>query len=123
MLPPTSDSRPSPESVRLLQLEAERQSAREHRRRLMQGLGRPILSAEVNGYRLVWVGGGCLWSKKWRTFHDFLLSYITHVLTKAWADAEFKKDETARHLLIRWYEKLCAYQNVFPRHRPRPEIR
>jgi hypothetical protein len=33
-----------------------RQEAREHQRRLMQGLGRPIISFESNGYRLVAVG-------------------------------------------------------------------
>jgi hypothetical protein len=52
-------------------LEFQRKEAGEYQRRLMQGLGRPIISLELNGYRLVAVGKGIRWSNRWRTFHDF----------------------------------------------------
>jgi hypothetical protein len=49
-------SQVSPQFPRDALLELRRQEAREHQRRLMQGLGRPIISFESNGYRLVAVG-------------------------------------------------------------------
>jgi len=67
---------PSPEALARVQLEAARQEAREHQRRLMQGLGKPIISFENQGYRVVCVGKEVRWSKSWRTFPDFLFDFI-----------------------------------------------
>jgi hypothetical protein len=46
---------PIPEALARVQLEAARQEAHEHQRRLMQGLGKPIISFENHGYRVVCV--------------------------------------------------------------------
>src|SRR6266436_515906 len=75
---------PPPELREAMQLEADRFKAKEHRRRLMQGLGRPIISFENHGYRCVAVGGTIHWSKTWKTFHDFLFEYIKRSLTPEW---------------------------------------
>jgi hypothetical protein len=80
----SSQSRSTPEFPRNALLEFSRQEAREYQRRLMQGLGRPIISFESNGYRLVAVGNEIRWSNRWRTFHDFLTDYIKYLLTPEW---------------------------------------
>jgi hypothetical protein len=88
-----------------------RQEAREHQRRLMQGLGRPIISFENHGYRIVAIGKQLRWSKAWRTFPDFLFDYIKIVLTPEWGNAELKKSEAERHPLLDWYRKVCDFQH------------
>lgn len=89
-----------------------RVEAREHQRRLMQGLGRPIISLESTGYRIVVVGKEVQWSKAWRMFPDFLSDYIKTALTPKWGNAELKKPEADRHPLIGWYQKLCELQQA-----------
>ena len=100
----------TPEFPRDGLLEFRRQEAREHQRRLMQGLGRPIISSESNGYRLVAVGNEIRWSNRWRTFHDFLTDYIKYLLTPEWGTAELAKPEGEPHPLFRWFGKAGEYQ-------------
>ena len=101
-----------PEIQQRLNLEMNRREAKEHRRRLMQGLGRPIISFESHGHRFVAVGEKLYWSKTWHTFHDFLFNYIKATLTPEWGQAELAKPESDRHSLIRWYHKICEYQQT-----------
>lgn len=101
-----------PEALRQMQLEMQRLEAKEYRRQLMQGLGRPIISLESHGFRLVAVGSEIRWSRAWRTFHDFLFDYIKVVLTTAWGNAELKKPDGECHPLITWYRKVCLYQQT-----------
>lgn len=98
-------------------LQRARQEAREHQRRLMQGLGRPIISFESHGYRIVAIGKQLRWSKAWRTFPDFLFDYIKYVLTPEWGNAELKKPETERHPILGWYRKVCEFQQAQLSHR------
>jgi len=65
---PSTDSGPRPE----LRLVIERLKAREQQRVEQQGRGRPIISTEFQGYRLVAVGRETRYSKRWKTFADFL---------------------------------------------------
>jgi len=108
----SSTSAPSAEAFRLMQMQMAHHDATEHRRRLMQGLGRPIISVEHQGYRLVAVSSELHWSQHWRTFHDFLFAYIGRVLTPDWGNAELKKDLAERHPLLQWYQKLCEFQKL-----------
>jgi len=98
-----------------VQLEAARQVAREHQRRLMQGLGKPIISFENHGYRVVCVGKEVRWSKSWRTFPDFLFDFIKVKLTPEWGNAELAKPEAERHPLLKWYYKVCMLQQAQPK--------
>jgi hypothetical protein len=91
-------------------LELKRHEAKEHRRRLMQGLGASIISMESHGYRLVAVGSQIRWSNAWRTFPDFLFDFIKDKLTPAWGNTELAKFGEKAHPLIRWYRKLCQFQ-------------
>jgi hypothetical protein len=106
---------PSPEALARVQLEAARQEAREHQRRLMQGLGKPIISFENHGYRVVCVGKEVRWSKSWRTFPDFLFDFIKVKLTPGWGNAELAKPEAERHPLLKWYYKVCMLQQAQPK--------
>ena len=106
---------PSPEALAWLQLEAARQEAREHQRRLMQGLGKPIISFQNHGYRVVCVGKEVRWSKAWRTFSDFLFDYIKVKFTPEWGNAELAKPEAERHPLLKWYYKVCMLQQALPK--------
>jgi hypothetical protein len=103
---------PSPEALAQMQMMLARQEAREHQRRLTQGLGRPIVSFEdnANGYRIVCVGMEVFWSKAWRTFPDFLSHFIKTKLTPEWGNAELAKPENKRHPLLNWYQKSCLVQ-------------
>ena len=95
-----------------MQLELSRHEARERQRRLMQGLGRPIVSFENHGFRFVAIGKELRWSRAWRTFPDFLFDYIKFVLTPEWGNAELKKPEAERHPLMGWYKKVCEFQQA-----------
>ncbi|WP_218570594.1 SEC-C metal-binding domain-containing protein [Pseudomonas sp. D(2018)] len=57
------------------------QGAKEHQRIEQQGLGKPVLAAKTDsGYQFVAVRNRLFHSKKWRTFHDFLVDYLSHAL-------------------------------------------
>ena len=95
-----------PHLLSQLQLAAKRQEAREYRRRLMQGLGKPIISAEINGYRLVAVGDRIRWSQKWFTFTDFLFDYIKAVFGLEWGQSELAKPEPEQHPILDWMRRI-----------------
>src|SRR5690242_14247930 len=103
---------PSPEAMAQMQLALARQEARERQRRLMQGLGRPIISWTDHTYRIVCVGNEVRWSTNWKTFPDFLGDFLKTAMTPEWGDAEIKKPLAERHPLMQWYDKLCTFQRA-----------
>lgn len=56
------------------------------------------------------VGNRLYFSKKWKTFPDFLQDYIKLVLDKEWWQAEFAKPAAERHEIIRWCVHHCEFQ-------------
>lgn len=93
-----------------IRLAFEKQHAQEITRQQQQGLGRPIISCEFQGYRMVAVGGVLSYSKKWKTFHDFLFHYIQHVIGPDWGADEIAKPIEQRHPILQWYDEICRYQ-------------
>ncbi len=89
--------------------------AQNAQRNLQQGLGRPTVSFESNGHRIVTVGNTIFSRDKWKTFHDFLFDYIKTVLGPEWGDTEIKKSPQERHPILRWYHDLCMYQQSAPK--------
>lgn len=87
----------------------EKHKAQELQRQKQQGLGRPIISIEYNGYRFVAVGSRLHYGK-WKTFPDFLGNYIKHTLDGEWGNAEIAKPLAERHPLMQWYDKICHLQ-------------
>ncbi len=91
------------------ELLAEHQ-AKEVQRKQQQGLGRPIISTEINGERFVAVRNKLMHSRKWKTFHDFLFSYIANVMSPEWGNGEIGKPLAERHPILIWYNYLCEQQ-------------
>jgi hypothetical protein len=79
-------------------------------RERQQGLGKPIISANLDGTRFVAVKNRLLYSKKWLTFEDFLSDYIKTAIGSEWGNAEIAKPLEQRHPILIWYQKVCDYQ-------------
>jgi len=91
-----------------------RHEAKEHQRTEQQGLGRPIIAATTdNGHQFVAVKNRLLYSKQWKTFHDFLIDYLTDALGSEWGNAELSKPLDQRHPILVWYHKVCEQQRLF----------
>jgi hypothetical protein len=105
---PTDDSRPPTDALEFMRRQMDSINAAEYRRRLMHGLGRPIISFEANGFRIVAVGMDLRWSKGWKTFADFLMDYIKTSLTSQWGNAELRKPTLQMHPVIRWFKHIGA---------------
>lgn len=88
----------------------------------MQGLGRPIVSFESHGYRMVAIGSELRWSKSWRTFTDFLFDYIKLVVGPEWGTAELAKPKELSHPLLGWYRKVCEFQRTHAASNKKGEI-
>ena len=84
----------------------ERMRAQQLQREQQQGLGKPIIYAEFQGYRFVAVGSELLWSKDWRTFHDFLFAYLPRILGQDWGAEERGRSPDSWHPLFRLYEAV-----------------
>ena len=82
-------------------------------RERQQGLGKPIISADLNGRRLVAVKNRWLGSKGWLTFHDFLFDYLRIAMGRKWGSAEIARPIEQSHPVVIWYQKICKYQRTF----------
>jgi SEC-C motif len=89
------------------------QQVREAQRVRKFGHVRAPVVIEHQGHKLVAVGDRILWSKEWKTFHDFLGTYIAAVLTRDWGNSEIKKPWGDRHPILQWYHLLCDFQRTF----------
>ena len=106
---------PSTEEVKaMLNVHEAQELLRQHQ----QGLGRPIVSAEIAGHRVTAVGNKIHWSPNHKTFFDFLGDYIRKILDPAWGNAEIKKPLKNRHQIMQWYDAFCAFQR---KHRTKPK--
>lgn len=90
----------------------DRADAESVQRERQQGLGKPIISVDFNGRRLVAVKNRLLHSKRWVTFQDFLLDYIKIAIGPEWGNAEIAKPLEQRHPILTWYHKICEYQRT-----------
>lgn len=86
-----------------------REEARRLQRERQQGLGKPIISTEADGYRWVAVGNRMLFSEDWRTFHDFLRDYLRDIMGKDWLQSESAKAPEAQHPLAKWISIAIAH--------------
>jgi len=104
--------KPSPSMSEMppeVKLQIEKMQAIQEQIRKQQGLGRPIISEEFQGYRFVASGSRVHYSKKWKTFHDFLLNYIKTALGGDWGAAELKRTGAEQHPIIQWFVKASNY--------------
>lgn len=84
--------------------------ANEAVRESQQGKSKPIIATDFKGYKVTAVGNTIHWSKKHKTFIDFLGDYLHKTLGPEWGNAEIKKPLENRHIVLQWYDLLCAYQ-------------
>lgn len=78
-----------------------RAGADRYQREMQQGLGRPIVSTQVGETRFIAVGNGLYYSKKWRTFHDFLIYFLQAKMGQEWWETEQAKPDDEMHPLMR----------------------
>jgi hypothetical protein len=90
-----------------------RAEAKQVQRERQQGRGKPIISVDFNGRRLVAVRNRLLQSEKWLTFEDFLFDYIKIVIGPEWGNAELAKPPEERHPILFWYQIICDHQHKF----------
>ncbi len=75
-----------------------------------QGRGRPIISTEYRGRRLVEIGGEIFDAGESKTFHDVLPKYLLSILENEWIKVELKKELSERHPILQWHESMVKYQ-------------
>lgn len=90
-----------------------RHRAAEVIRKQQQGEGRPIISTEIDGHRMVAVGNEIRFSKRWKVFSDFLNDYMKTVIGSDWGNAEIAKPFEKRHPIMQWYDGYCRFQKNF----------
>lgn len=76
----------------------------------LYGKIRPMITADFHGNKLVAVGSELYYSKKWKTFPDFLMSYIKTALGNKWGNLELAKSYKERHQIIKWFCDSTRYQ-------------
>jgi hypothetical protein len=78
---------------------------------------RPIIHTDCHGYKIVAVGNEIHFEEtsKWKTFPDFLFSYVWRVLGAEWAKAEFAKRPEDQHEIVKWHRQARRFQNEQPR--------
>lgn len=92
----------------------ERKRCDEIEREKQQGLGKPIISAEVAGTRVVSIGDKLV-TGKWRTFIDFLFAYLANTLSEEWRASEAAKLPAKQHPLLQILKNAAQQLNAVPR--------
>ncbi|MER8641406.1 SEC-C domain-containing protein [Mesorhizobium sp. M1252] len=108
---------PAPPSIRpmkltkLFDLDAKPTSeAAEHLRIQQQGRGKQIQSFEHAGRRFVIAGEMIYYSSNWKTFIDFLSTYLVRKLGKQWFQSEDAKPPEERSPVLLWYHAVKAQE-------------
>lgn len=82
----------------------------EDKKRQLFGDVRPIIHADFQGFKFVAAGNELHYAKKWKTFPDFLLSYMVARLGSDWGNAELKKPFQERHQILKLFDAMCKFQ-------------
>jgi SEC-C motif-containing protein len=80
-------------------------------RQAQQGKGRPIVSGVVGEHRVVAVGTEIHWSKKWKTFADFLTDYMKFKMGADWAKLELESLSDDELLMVFCENIVANLQN------------
>ena len=86
---------------------------RVNERRKIERFGhvRDIVHSDFQGHKLVAVGNRLHFSKNWKTFPDFLVDYVGHVLGTEWGKYELKKPADDQHQIIQWYSGAMRHMS------------
>jgi hypothetical protein len=77
----------------------------EFERRRRFGSVRPLITAMHQGHRFVAVGSRLYYHQEWRTFTDFLLFYVRHVMGRDWWTEEAAEQGYERHPIMQWHDR------------------
>lgn len=83
--------------------------ARETIRKQKYGEVRPIIHLDADESKFVAVGNKLYVSKNWKTFPDFLLSYIAKAIGCSWGKAELAKPFEEQHIILKWYDGTSRF--------------
>jgi hypothetical protein len=100
---------PSGIPAELLELLNKKKVVEEHRI-VQQGFGKPIISTEFNGRRLVVIGSEIFDAGNCKTFHEALPLYLRVLLGEKWIEKELEKKLATRHPILQWHNAMIAYQ-------------
>jgi hypothetical protein len=90
-------------------LEEFRKATRKHAQwQMTYGQIPAVVTAELDGRRLVAVGNQLLWSSRWSNFHEFLFDYVVEVFGYRWWSAEQRRPSEERHAVLKWRSSLTA---------------
>jgi hypothetical protein len=103
VIPPSAIS---PELLELLQ----KKKVVEEQRIAQQGFGKPIISAEFNGRRLLAIGSEVFDIGNCKTFHEVLPIYLKMLLGEEWIKKELENELAARHPILQWHNAMVACQ-------------
>lgn len=90
----------------------EKKKIEEIIRKQQQGLGKPIISGDFNGYKFIAVGNRLHYSPSWKTFPDFLFDFILGKLGRDWFNVEIAKPLESRHPIMQWHNRVCHHQQL-----------
>lgn len=88
----------------------DRIRANELLRQKQQGLGKPIMSSDFKGSKILVAGNRLHISRDSKTFIDALAQVMANCFGKEWFDKELKKGEVNQHILAQWYVNICHLQ-------------
>lgn len=100
---------PSEISPELLELLHKKQVV-EEQRIAQQGFGKPVISTEFNGRRLVAIGSEIFDVGNCKTFHEVLHVYLRGLLGEEWIKKELEKELAAQHPILQWHSAMIAYE-------------
>ena len=100
---------PSGISAELLEL-LQKKKIVEELRIAQQGFGKPIISAEFKGRRLVVIGSEVFDAGNCKTFHEVLSVYLRVLLGEGWIKKELEKELATRHPILHWNNAMTRYQ-------------
>jgi hypothetical protein len=109
---------PSFNEIRRILAEKQREEAGRVER---YGHVRAPVTFQRAGHPVVVAGNRLLTDKRWKTFHDFLFTYIGTLIEQDWFRTEAAKPVEQRHPLMQWYQVLDALGTW--REHPRGEMR
>jgi hypothetical protein len=110
------DGRVPPEVLAKAASIFQEQQRKEQERIVKYGHGRPDITAEWNGKRVVGIGNKMVLmpADKCRFLTDVLMNYVMHSFGKEWFDAEIAKPAEKRHPVMQWRIKGMNYMNAQP---------
>ena len=75
-----------------------------------QGFGKPIISTNFNGRRLVAIGSEIFDVGNCKTFHEVLPVYLRVLLGEEWIKKELEKESANQHPILQWHNAMITYE-------------